>query len=380
MRYFGLSLCLVALMTTALVSGQTKAKKVETLKKNLQSVQGKKEEIRSQLRATKREAGTVMADIERADARLESLQERLATTIRKLEWGRQEQARLKGELRQATEKLESKKQEMQERLRQQYMQPGASVLTAVVKAESLGELASRRALMEMVARKDRELFEEVKSLQEAVAVKKKRQDDLVGEIASLAARQKREQAELKVARRQKESYLGELREHQQDLQEEYDQLIAESRALEAQIRAYQAARRASGTEVSPFRGSLLMPIAGGRVGSGYGQRFHPILKRTRMHTGVDIGASTGTPIRAAAPGVVISANYRGGYGNCVVIDHGGGLSTLYGHCSRLYVSAGQRVSRGQTIAAVGSTGLSTGPHLHFEVRINGAPVNPMGRL
>lgn len=209
---------------------------------------------------------------------------------------------------------------------------------------------------------------------------KKRQDDLVGEIASLAARQKREQAELKVARRQKESYLGELREHQQDLQEEYDQLIAESRALEAQIRAYQAARRASGTEVSPFRGSLLMPIAGGRVGSGYGQRFHPILKRTRMHTGVDIGASTGTPIRAAAPGVVISANYRGGYGNCVVIDHGGGLSTLYGHCSRLYVSAGQRVSRGQTIAAVGSTGLSTGPHLHFEVRINGAPVNPMGRL
>lgn len=380
MRYFGLSLCLVALMTTALVSGQTRAKKVETLKKNLQSVQGKKEEIRSQLRATKREAGTVMADIERADARLESLQERLATTIRKLEWGRQEQARLKGELRQATEKLESKKQEMQERLRQQYMQPGASVLTAVVKAESLGELASRRALMEMVARKDRELFEEVKSLQEAVAVKKKRQDDLVGEIASLAARQKREQAELKVARRQKESYLGELREHQQDLQEEYDQLIAESRALEAQIRAYQAARRASGTEVSPFRGSLLMPIAGGRVGSGYGQRFHPILKRTRMHTGVDIGASTGTPIRAAAPGVVISANYRGGYGNCVVIDHGGGLSTLYGHCSRLYVSAGQRVSRGQTIAAVGSTGLSTGPHLHFEVRINGAPVNPMGRL
>jgi murein DD-endopeptidase MepM/ murein hydrolase activator NlpD len=380
MRYFGLSLCLVALMTTALVSGQTRAKKVETLKKNLQSVQGKKEEIRSQLRATKREAGAVMADIEQADARLESLQERLATTIRKLEWGRQEQARLKGELRQATEKLESKKQEMQERLRQQYMQPGASVLTAVVKAESLGELASRRALMEMVARKDRELFEEVKSLQEAVAVKKKRQDDLVGEIASLAARQKREQAELKVARRQKESYLGELREHQQDLQEEYDQLIAESRALEAQIRAYQAARRASGTEVSPFRGSLLMPIAGGRVGSGYGQRFHPILKRTRMHTGVDIGASTGTPIRAAAPGVVISANYRGGYGNCVVIDHGGGLSTLYGHCSRLYVSAGQRVSRGQTIAAVGSTGLSTGPHLHFEVRINGAPVNPMGRL
>lgn len=360
--------------------GQSKSKKVATLKNNLKSVQSKKEKIRTQLRATKRAATAVVADIERADSRLESLEDRLAATVRRLEWGRREQARLKEELRQATEKLDAKKAEMRDRLRYQYMQPGASVLTAVVKSESLGELASRRALMEMVARKDRSLFEEVKGLQESIATKKKRQDELVGEIADLAARQKREQAELKALRRQKESYLGELREHQQDLQEEYDQLLAESRNLEAQIRAYQAARRASGTEVSPFRGSLLMPIAGGRVGSGYGQRFHPILKRTRMHTGVDIGARTGTPIRAGAPGVVISANYRGGYGNCVVIDHGGGLSTLYAHCSRLYVSAGQKVARGQNIAAVGSTGLSTGPHLHFEVRINGAPVNPMGRL
>lgn len=372
--------CAVVLLLAPAAIGQSKARKVETLKKSLKSVEGKKEEIRDQLRATKRAAGAVVADIERADARLESLEDRLATTIRRLDWGRREQVRLKEELRQATAKLDDKKSEMRERLRYQYMQPGASVLTAVVKSESLGELASRRALMEMVARKDRELFEEVKGLQETIAVKKKRQDDLVGEIASLVARQKREQAELKVARRQKESYLGELREQQQDLQEEYDQLLAESRAIESQIRAYQAARRASGTEVSPFRGSLLMPVAGGRVGSGFGQRFHPILKRTRMHTGVDIGAATGTPIRAAAPGVVISANYRGGYGNCVVIDHGGGLSTLYGHCSRLYVSAGQKVSRGQTIAAVGSTGLSTGPHLHFETRINGSPVNPMGRL
>jgi murein DD-endopeptidase MepM/ murein hydrolase activator NlpD len=98
-----------------------------------------------------------------------------------------------------------------------------------------------------------------------------------------------------------------------------------------------------------------------------------------MHTGVDIGAAYGSRIWAAGDGRVIFAGYRGGYGNCVMIDHGGGLATLYGHCSRLAVHEGQYVRQGELIAWVGSTGLSTGPHLHWEVRVNGKPVNPVGR-
>ena len=113
------------------------------------------------------------------------------------------------------------------------------------------------------------------------------------------------------------------------------------------------------------------------ITSSFGNRLHPILKTWKYHTGVDIGASSGKDILAAASGKVLMATTYGGYGNCVMIDHGGGIVTLYGHASRLCVSNGAVVKRGDVIAKVGSTGRSTGPHLHFEVRKDGAYVDPM---
>jgi murein DD-endopeptidase MepM/ murein hydrolase activator NlpD len=116
------------------------------------------------------------------------------------------------------------------------------------------------------------------------------------------------------------------------------------------------------------------------MGSGFGMRFHPILRIRRMHKGIDFPANSGTSIRAAADGEVIAAQYMSGYGNTVILDHGGGVSTVYAHCSRILVRAGQKVSRGQTIARVGQTGLATGPHLHWEVRVKGRAVDPRSRL
>ena len=136
-----------------------------------------------------------------------------------------------------------------------------------------------------------------------------------------------------------------------------------------------ASVRGTDQELSPYKGRFIWPIPG-RLGRGFGRKYHPILRRRRMHNGQDIAAPRGTPIKAAGPGIVIEARWRGGYGRMILIDHGGGISTLYGHCSRIRVKAGQKVQQGQIIGNVGSTGLSTGPHLHLEVRVNGRPRNP----
>jgi len=164
-----------------------------------------------------------------------------------------------------------------------------------------------------------------------------------------------------------------------------EQLIREKQLQEEARR--EAARRAaklSGHELPPEThvgapATFSWPVSG-PITSPFGMRADPFGHGFRKHSGIDIGAPMSATITAAAAGRVIMAHWYGGYGNAIIIDHGGKTSTLYGHCSQIFVSEGQDVQRGQAIGAVGSTGNSTGPHLHFEVRVNGVPVDPIGRL
>ncbi|MGH9226332.1 MAG: murein hydrolase activator EnvC family protein [Acidimicrobiales bacterium] len=167
-----------------------------------------------------------------------------------------------------------------------------------------------------------------------------------------------------------------------------DEFEAQARELEAQSAAVAESlgRRtssSSSSSASPSAssssssgGRLGAPLSSIRISSSFGWRIHPVFGSRRLHTGADLSATSGTPIRSAGDGVVVSGGWLGGYGNATVIDHGGGLATLYGHQSALLVRAGQEVERGQTIGRVGCTGTCTGPHLHYEVRINGNPVDP----
>ena len=146
---------------------------------------------------------------------------------------------------------------------------------------------------------------------------------------------------------------------------------AESSRLAAVIQ-----RQTRTYRTTPWTGRLKPPVAG-RITSGFGMRRHPILGGMRMHTGVDIAAPHGTPIRASGDGVVIDTGWHSGYGQTIIISHGGNLSTLYAHCSSISAREGQKVKQGDVIGRVGATGLATGPHVHFEVRVNGACVDPL---
>jgi murein DD-endopeptidase MepM/ murein hydrolase activator NlpD len=263
-------------------------------------------------------------------------------------------------------------------MKRMYMSGNTSFVSALVGTRSVGDLASRKYLYQTIAREDRRLFDDYQVLQETVRDRKERTDALVERIDRLAKNQAAQQASLKDARDEKGAHLKDLRSKQSQLQGLLRQFEADERQIVSQIAA--AARRARpGGPLPAFTGRFIQPV-NARMTSGFGNRYHPILKVNRLHAGVDFPAPTGTPIVAAAAGEVITATYMGGYGNVVILDHGGGITTVYAHCSRFFVSVGQRVTQGQRIAAVGSTGLSTGPHLHWEVRVNGKPVNPMGRL
>jgi murein DD-endopeptidase MepM/ murein hydrolase activator NlpD len=162
-----------------------------------------------------------------------------------------------------------------------------------------------------------------------------------------------------------EQQLRELEEDSQDVQNALERELARRLAHPQSFRALPS-----------WSGHFFMP-AHGRVTSGFGYRYHPVLHYTRLHSGIDIGVGVGSPVYAAADGEVFFASVRGGYGRCIIVLHGGNISTLYGHLSRIDVRPGQSVRRGQMIGASGNSGLSTGPHLHFEVRRNGVPVNPL---
>ncbi len=373
--------CLAVLLPGS-VPGQANsaASKIKQAQSKLKDISGSKKAIQKKIGEVKEQREEVREELGWVNDRIRRINLEIKSTKELLESRRAEQAKAKQSLLEATNKMSATRERLRKRVASIYRQGQTPAAMLLMGSADAGALAARKAFVERIAQRDRQLFDEVKERKAAVERRKVEVDGLVDEVRALEAKMRKEQSRFMVAQQDKQDIIKGLNQQESRLESQLDELDAESNKLASSIASYQNASRPGNRGfVAAFRGGLIRP-ASGRLSSGFGYRVHPISKRRRLHAGIDIAAPTGTPIVAAAPGVVISAGWRGGYGNTVVLDHGGGLSTLYGHCSRLLVKAGQRVTQGQRIALMGSTGYSTGPHLHFETRINGKPVNPLSRM
>jgi murein DD-endopeptidase MepM/ murein hydrolase activator NlpD len=343
----------------------------------LDEVQGRRADLDGRIAEIDGQIDSVQRAVDSAAVRFDQLTNDLTRTELKLDV--------------AMDQERASRDELRERAVNAYIhRPELSAAEVILHAKSMRELAAGRGYYQAVVAQQRhvvdrytDLKDATQALRESVATKReeaKAQQDVIIEqrkkLESARYEQDSVRQEVQAEEAQHQTLLDEVERRKAEFQAEIAALQAESSGITSLLQGVQSGQVA----VAPGNGRLAMPIPGARVSSLFGPRMHPIFHEMRNHTGIDLAASAGTPIRAAADGVVVFAGPRGGYGNATIIDHGDSLATLSAHQSAIYVGDGQRVTRGQVIGAVGCTGFCTGPHLHFEVRVNGTPVNPLPYL
>lgn len=283
--------------------------------------------------------------------------------------------RLENKLTTAQNEYETVRIGAVQRLQFMQRQKDAEGWAVLLKSENLNEFLERRYLLGKIYQADRDFMAELQEKADLIVRQQQGVEAQKNSIALLRQQLLARRDQYEAQADQQTQLITRLKDNRSALEAAQAQLARDSESLANLIRQ----RIAAANGIILGTGQMSIPTSG-RITSRFGSRVHPVLGYRRFHGGVDFGAPYGTRITAADSGKVIFSGWYGGYGNSVIIDHGGGLTTLYAHASRLNVREGQAVVKGQSIAAVGSTGLSTGPHLHFEVRRNGSPVDPMGFL
>jgi murein DD-endopeptidase MepM/ murein hydrolase activator NlpD len=359
-------------MAAATAKEEALSSRISTVTTDIRSLERQVGDVTSRLRALQR-------DLDLHRARLVKLTELLGLQTERLEF-------LRSQYRTAIRRLDR-------RLVELYKQDDVDTLDVVVSAASFGDALDQLDYMQDIGNQDVHVSASVQAARDEMRVLRAQTRDTQARVAAatrvtavrtaqtleLQNRLLSRRSGLVAARRSEARALATVRDSHRDAASEAAELQKVSSQLAAQIQAAQASASqafsptASASSVTPSASGLIWPVSGPVV-SGFGMRWG------RMHEGIDIAAGSGTPIQAAASGTVITAGWLGGYGNLVIIDHGGGLATAYAHLSSFGVGYGAQVSQGQTIGYVGCTGHCFGPHLHFEVRINGAAVDPLGYL
>lgn len=332
----------------------------------------------------------IQADLDAANARLQGIRNKQAEINAQI-------AQTQNEIVKMEAYLKTRQNVLNRRVRAIYMHGQLNYLEVILGANSFSDFANRVELLKRIIRSDYNLILEIQKQKAAIEAKKAQLEEDKRQLDALAAEAEKTQKEIAAKKAEQQKVLDAAKSNkaaaaqmEQDLNA---QLASVRNLIQQRLAAAEAARQAAqqaaesdnggggGSDDNYVQGTGAMSWpCSGPITSPFGYRTHPIFGTTIFHAGIDIGVDYGTPIHAADSGVVVYSGWISGYGNAVIIDHGGGVSTLYGHNQSLAVSEGQSVSKGSVVAYAGSTGNSTGPHCHFEVDVNGSPVNPMGYL
>ncbi|HEX4979237.1 MAG TPA: peptidoglycan DD-metalloendopeptidase family protein [Acidimicrobiales bacterium] len=359
--------------------------RVRSLSEQVEEASEEEAEVLRRLDATISKRRSIEARLAELEAEIAGVELELAAATAALDGVEADLRRASAKLADTEEGLARAREALVDRTVAAYVRsPRLEAAAALLRSGSYRDVAEADAFLDANVRMQRDIVDRYRRLRarlesERTDLTATREEVSAGRLAVASHQEEllRARAEQDELRRQaaaeeseERALLAELRSKVASFEAQIAALKRESDSIAAFLRARQAGRPAT-----PGSGVLAFPVEG-RITSGFGPRRHPILGTTRTHAGIDFAVPHGRPIRASAAGEVVVASTRGGYGLTVVVDHGGTLATLYAHQSRLAVREGQTVTRGQTIGYVGSTGLSTGPHLHFEVRVSGNPVDP----
>lgn len=370
-RLLGLFLSLVLLISVAGM-GTAQADDLEEQLADLQRQAERQQEITNE----------AAAKVESVSERLRAIQEELRKASAAYKEVKSQLDAVEGKIDENTAlltrteaDLKVKNQKLQKRVRDIYINGQISYVDVLFGAKDFSDLMTRMDILKRIIKHDYDLIMKVKQEKEIVVTARAQLEKDRAEAEKLVADADAKRAAVEEKEAEQQDLLDKAIYDRDTSEQVYEELMAASEEVASMIR--RSNMTYSGDPAGA--GGMIWPLDG-PVTSEFGWRTHPIFGTARFHSGLDIGGDYGLPIYAAASGTVIHAGWISGYGNTVIIDHGGGVTTLYGHNDSLNVGVGQTVSQGQVIAMCGSTGNSTGPHCHFEVRENGEPVSPYNYL
>jgi murein DD-endopeptidase MepM/ murein hydrolase activator NlpD len=341
----------------------------EQILQQLQDVQVRSSALRLQENQARSQLEELQSDIELTDTRIED-------NIFRLKRAQQILTELEAKLDVSEAKLEKQQNTTGARLRFLQKQGQERWWALLLGSKDLNQFFDRRYYIKLLLDSDRKLIRNMQETALNVEQERVAMEAQKNEIALLTQKLAAQKSEMQLQASAQEVLVNRLQTERAAYEAAQQRLESDSQQISTLIQELTITQ----TQGAQGTGQMQLPISNAPISSGFGWRVHPIFGTSRLHTGIDFAVASGTPVGAADSGTVLLAGWYGGYGYTIVISHGSDLTTLYGHNSDLLVQQGQTVGKGEPVALSGSTGFSTGPHVHFEVRKGGVPVDPMGYM